>query len=71
MIYIALRIPKMKISAKILNQEMLPIVNRYKKDLRLSRRHPNDKILKIQVNYDKYIIKSLNLKEYLKKWQEN
>ena len=71
MIYIAPRTPKMKISSKTLNKEMLPIVNRYKKDLRLSRRHPNDKILKIQVNYDKYIIKSLNLKEYLKKWQEN
>ena len=61
----------MKISAKTLNQEILPIANRYKKYLLLSKRHPDDKILKIQVSYDKCIIKSLNLKEYLKKWQEN
>ena len=62
---------KMKISAKTLNQEILPIVNRYKKSLQLSKRNPDDKILKIQLSYKKYTIKSLILNNYIKICQEN
>ena len=61
----------MKISDKTLNQEILPIVNRHKKSLQLSKKYPDDKILKIQVSRDKYAIKSLILKNYIKICQEN
>ncbi|MHB1546206.1 MAG: hypothetical protein ACYCSB_01470 [bacterium] len=47
------------------------VLEEYKKSLRLSKKYPDDKILKIQVSCDKYTIKSLILKEYIKKWQES
>ena len=35
------------------------VLEEYKKSLRLSKKYPDDKILKIQVSCDKYTIKSL------------
>ena len=50
---------------KIINPELLNAILQYKRDIELSRKNPMDKILKIQVAYSKYIIKSLILKEYI------
>ena len=50
---------------KIINPELLNAILQYKRDMKLLRKNSDDKILKIQVAYSKYIIKSLILKEYI------
>ena len=50
---------------KIINPELLNAILQYKRDIELSRKNPMDKILKIQVAYSKYIIKSLILKDFI------
>ncbi len=50
----------------LINFELLTAIQKYKESLRLSKKSPDDKILKIQVSYSKYIIKLLILKEFIK-----
>ena len=50
----------------LINPEFTSGVLQYKEALNISKKNPDDKILKIQIGYNKYIIKSLILKGFLK-----
>ncbi len=50
----------------LINPELLTAIQKYKESLKLSKKNPDDKILKIQVSYLRYLIKSLILRDFLK-----
>ncbi len=51
---------------KIINPELLNAILQYKRDMEILKKSPDDKILKIQISYSKYIVKSLILKDFIK-----
>lgn len=51
---------------KLINREISAAVLEYKRAIKNSKRNPENKVLKIQVSYAKYIIKSLILKDSIK-----
>ena len=55
----------MQTNKKLINPEFITAVRQYKEAIKISKKNPDDKILKVNVNYLKYIIKSLVLKGFL------
>ena len=50
---------------KLINPEINAALFKYREAIKISKNNPDDKILKIQVSFLKYIIKSLILKDFI------
>jgi hypothetical protein len=53
------------LTKKSINPEINAALFKYIEAVKISKNNPDDKILKIQVSYLKYIIKSLILKDFI------
>ena len=53
------------LTKKSINPEINEALLKYKAVIKISKNNPDDKILKIQASFLKYIIKSLILKDFI------